>query len=459
MNPNSQGATLAPHSIEAEEAVIGAVLMAAPEVLPAVQLLVDADSFFDLKHRWVWQAILDVAERDGISAVDCLTVIHALSVRGRLEQLGGQVGVMQLANNTPTYLYAEHYAEIVRLAAVRRGLIAASGKIAQLASDETLTTEEALSQSLNHVSQVVQHGMRRSFQDGADIFERATANMESWYSVPADVRGFKTGFPTLDRMTGGLKRGQLVQVGGVTSMGKSMFARSLIRALLPQGRLIWATTEMRADTSALMLAAEKCGLTYRQVERGNLSDEQYLALSRALDEYRTLAKQNLVFMPDGATDVRTLSALAEMLSHQREGLAAIVVDSASKMSDGIAARNIFDRVTAVSNALQTIALRANVLVIATWQFGRNPSKENEYVPTLGDIKGSGAPEEDADLFLALYRRDYYTQRGLLAPSTRYPKDTTALMILKDRYGGDGSAMLTLGFVPGKGMFEIERVAT
>lgn len=456
MNQNSRGATLAPHSIEAEEAVLGAVLMAAPEVLPAVQLLVDADSFFDLKHRWVWQAILDVAERDGISAVDCLTVIHALSVRGRLEQLGGQAGVMQLANNTPTYLYAEHYAEIVRLAAVRRGLIKTAGEIAAIAGDETLTTEEVLSKAQANISRIVQGGMKSSFQTGEDVLSQALGDMESWYADPTDVRGFRTGFPTLDRITGGLKRGQLVQIGGVTSMGKSMFARSLIRSLLEQGRILWATTEMRASTSALMLAAEKVGLTYREVERGRLDDAKYMALSRALSHYRDVARQNLVFMPEGATDVRTLGALAEMMSNQREGLAAVVVDSASKMSDGIAARSIFDRVTAVSNALQTLALRNNVLVIATWQFGRNPSKDNEYVPTLGDIKGSGAPEEDADLFLALYRRDYYTARGLLPPSARYPVGTTALFVLKDRYGGDGSTMLNLGFVPGKGMFEVER---
>lgn len=459
MNKNGNGAALAPHSLEAEEAVIGAVLIAPEDVLPKVRLQIKAASFFDLKHRWLWEAILDVADNEGTQAVSLLTVSNKLSAYNRLAEVGGMAGVVAIANNTPTYLHAETYAEIVRLAAVRRALIKTAGEIAAIAGDETLTTEEVLSKAQANISRIVQGGMKSSFQAGEDVLSQALGDMESWYADPTDVRGFRTGFPTLDRITGGLKRGQLVQIGGVTSMGKSMFARSLIRSLLEQGRILWATTEMRASTSALMLAAEKVGLTYREVERGRLDDAKYMALSRALTHYHDVARQNLVFMPDGATDVRTLSALAEMLSNQREGLAAIVVDSASKMSDGIAARNIFDRVTAVSNALQTIALRANVLVIATWQFGRNPSKDNEYVPTLGDIKGSGAPEEDADLFLALYRRDYYTQRGLLAPSTRYPKDTTALMILKDRYGGDGSGMLTLGFVPGKGMFEIERAAT
>ncbi len=455
MNRHTDDVKIAPHSIEAEEAVIGAVLMAAAEVLPNVQLLIKPATFFDLRNRYLWEAIVAIAKRDGAAAVSPLTLINELRAQNRLDLVGGMAEVMRIASETPTYLYAEEYAEIVRRAAVRRGLVAAAGEVAALAGDETLTTEEVLGKALEKVSDVVRRGMRQNFQHGADIFERAAATMEMWLQDPTDVRGFKTGFPTLDRITGGLKRGQLVQIGGVTSMGKSMFARSLIRTLLPQGRIIWATTEMRAETSALMLAAEKVGLTYHQVERGRLTDEQYIALSRALAEYRDQAKRNLVFMPDGATDVRTLAALAEMLSNQRDGLACIVVDSASKMSDGIAARNIFDRVTAVSNALQTIALRNNVLVIATWQLGRNPSKDNDYVPTLNDIKGSGAPEEDADLFLGLYRRDYYVDRGTLPPSNRYPRGTTALLVLKDRYGGDGSAMLNVGFVPGKGMFEVE----
>jgi replicative DNA helicase len=454
----AERASLAPHSIEAEEAVIGAVLIAAVDVLPALLVNLTPQTFFDLKHQWLWRAISDIAARDGAEAVDALTVINELRAQKRLDDVGGMAGVMEIANRTPTYLHAAHYGEIVRLAAVRRALLAASTRLAALAGDETLTTEEALGRAQVEVGSVVQHGMRRSFQPGADVFGAALANMENWYADPADVRGFKTGLPTLDRITCGLKRGQLVQVGGVTSMGKSMFVRGLIRRLLPQGRLLWATTEMRADVSALMLAAEACGLTYREVERGRLTEEQYIALSRKLAEYRSLAERGLVFMPDGVNDVRSLAAMADMLSSQRDGLAAIIVDSASKMSDGVPGRTIFDRVTAVSNALQNIAVQKNVLVIATWQFGRNPSKDNEYVPTLSDIKGSGAPEEDADLFLALYRRDYYVQRGLLAPSARFPAQTAALMILKDRYGGDGSAMLTLGFVPGKGMFEIERTS-
>ncbi len=447
LNPGRLG----PHSIEAEEALLGALLMDVSALAP-VRALVRSGDFFELKHNWLYAAIC--ALFDGGQAVDNVTLVDELRRRGQLDDVGGSAYVTYLINSTPTFLHAETYARIVQTAALRRQLMDAAGAIAQAAREDGTEIDGVLLRAQEALSAVAKRASGGQLVDGAMLADEAMNEAHGWLMEPADTRGLKTGFPGLDRILGGLEPGVMLSIGGDTGMGKSTFAGALVRAFALQGRGLLLTTETMPKTAFHKFAGDMAGIPYKDVRRGRLSQAQAEALMSAYVDLVALG-QNVVVWP--GLDPNPLRLQAEVLRLQDEepGCLWVVVDSGSKLADGLQAESDYARVTAAAHALQNVALEG-VVVGVTWQIGRSTKERDVKLPRLHDFKNSGAVEENTDVALGLYRHDYYVGRGMAKPDpAAFPAGTARIMVLKDRRGAAGDEFVTLGFQPGKGFYEIE----
>lgn len=450
---NNTEPALAPNSQEAEEAVIGSILIN-PEVLPELLIFLRGDDFYFRTHLYVWNAIIALHERGDY--IDALTVTEQLrhmrdqwDEQPLLEKIGGPAMITYLANNTPTYLNVETYARIVERLAVRRRLLDKASQTAKLA----LNDEMALDDVLDEVYKL-DMGFIQSVSSGEVISARALLDdtrqrHEQQVTHPADVRGFSTGLSKLDRALGGLLPG-LISAAGATSMGKSTFCAGVTHALMKQAAGGLLSTEVHPSRALDKMLTDLAGIPYKKWLSGFLSREERASFERMSESIEGVI-DNLVPLRGKRLTMQAIEAAVV-----RYNLKWLIVDSGSVLANRVADQfrgQLRQAVNYVSAALQDIS--QDIPVLVTWQIGRSVKTRQEKEPHLNDFKESGNIEEDSDVCLGLYRHQYYVERKEAQPKPMdYPANTAAIFILKDRAGGVGNDKVTVSFVPGKGFYEI-----
>jgi len=436
---------LAPHSPEAEESTIGAVLID-PAAFGRLQFLQPAD-FYLYRHNCIWAAFQALHER--AEPIDQLTVVEELRRTQQLQEIGGSAYLVRLSGETPTSANAETFARIVQAAATRRRWLTFSGEMAQLAVEENATIDTLQTKIDEGYRHVMSQFRGQGIVNGNEVMHRLWDNFWEWVDNPAAVRGMSSGIPKLDRYLMGFRPG-LYAIAGASSMGKSTFAGALVRQFAQQARGVFVPTEIEADRAFAKIAGDWAGIPYKKLLSGMLDEPEKRAFQDAFGKLAECAPNVTVF------DTAAASPAAIQAEVIRTGAKWVIVDSGTAIAyqQQGKRKDLYSATSDIAQAFQNIG-RWGVAVIVLWQIGRSTKDRDQKWPTIHDFKQSGAIEETADVCLGLYRHDYYVKRQMAKPDPQFPPGTGTVFILKDRDGGDGDDKVTLKFVAGKGFYEVD----
>lgn len=428
---------LGPHSIEAEEGVLGSILISA-ESLPDIADYLTSRDFFELKHGWIWEAILALLNRG--DEIDNLTVVDELRNRGQLEDVGGASYITYLINNTPTHIYAPTYAQIVERASVRRRLMEAAGSIAQLAREANQTVDEIIAAAETCLSAAVDRPKTNQLVHISEASAEFFAQVERAFLSEERVSGLATGFTDLDNILGGLEPGRVHILAARPKIGKTGLAvnimHNIARAAGEDGPVTaFFSLEMsRAELLNRMYAAESKVPLERLKRPGLLKQAEFNAFCAARGAIDALP----IHIDDsaGVTVEQIKARLGRLRRHKNVKL--VIVDYIQLISPSQGrkgqrqAANREQEVAHVSRALKVMAKDMDVAVLAIAQLNREVDKRQDKRPMLSDLRDSGALEQDADAVIFLYRDEVYNE------NTTRPNQAD-LIVAAIRHGQPGVA--------------------
>lgn len=430
---------LPPHSIEAEQSVLGGLLLE-NEALDRIADILGPADFYRHDHRLIFDHISKLIEHN--KPADIVTVAESLESSAELTGVGGIAYLGALAQNTPTAANIRRYAEIVRERAVMRKLVEVGSGIAESAYNPNgRDAQQLLDEAEAKIFQIAESGKRSSegFVDIKMLLPQVADRIDSLYQREnqGDVTGIPTGFGDLDEKTSGFQPGDLVIVAGRPSMGKTAFSLNIAENVALDTGLPVAVFSM--EMAAIQLATRMIGsvgrLDQHRMRNGNLEDEDWVRLTTALGKLNDAP----IYIDEGAGlssfDVR---ARARRLSRQCGGkLGLIVVDYLQLMAApaGRQSENRATEISEISRSLKALAKELDVPVVALSQLNRSVEQRPDKRPVMSDLRESGAIEQDADLILFIYRDEVYN-------ADSPDKGTAEIIIAKQRNGPIGRVRLT-----------------
>jgi replicative DNA helicase len=395
---------LPPHDVEAEAAVLGSILID-PDALYEVEGFLKPGDFYRSANRWVYDAILGM--RAAGTPLDVVTLIGELKRREQLDEIGGDAALIDLLNAVPTSVNVEAYGRAVHAAAVRRGLLAAAGQIAKMAWDETRPVADVVGHAEQTLFAATADMTADGVVDARTTFDRLLDVTMERRSAGAPVIGVPSGLVDLDRITGGYKKAGLYLVAGRPGMGKSAFMTSNVAHICGKlgKRVALFTLEMTAEDQTRRLTTIESGVTYDQIERGQLSDDEWQRF--ALTAGRAAEWPLWIDDTPGITPTQ-LAAKARRL-YAEHGLDVIFIDYLGLMNSDGQAWSENDRLGKLTGALKGLAKELSVPVVTLAQLSRAVEQRQDKRPQLADLRDSGNLEQDADAVIFLYRDDYYNK--------------------------------------------------
>jgi replicative DNA helicase len=394
---NTPGDKIVPFNIEAEEAVLGSLLLDSQAIVNVASFL-RPDDFYREKNRWVYDAALALYARR--EAIDFLTIGDEMERHGVLDAAGGRSFLTALMNAVPTSIHIEYYARIVERASVRRRLIKVAGDIAQLAYEEADELDTTLQKAQNAFLTATQRQV-----GGAQPIAQVLETMWQPVTPSAPVKVLSTGYLALDKMTAGLKKGELIIGAGRPGMGKSAFLTNLAaHVALGQGAtVLYASQEMNAEQlTQRQVAVEGC-LDLNRMIMGELDPDEYQRQLQA--EARVYSAPIHYFCP-GLLSVENIRAEAIKLK-LRGGIALVLVDYIQLIARAQGNKSLPEVIGQVTQGLKSLAMELEIPVVAASQISREVEKTSDRRPLLSHLGWSGAIEADADKVLLLYRHRYY----------------------------------------------------
>jgi len=427
-----------PHSIEAEQSVLGGLLLDNTAFERIGDLLTERDFYRD-DHRRIWRHIVALIERG--RPADVVTVDEAIKSGEDRDRTGGLAYLGALAQNTPSAHNIRRYAEIVRERAIMRKLVEVGAEI----SDSALNPAgrdigQILDEAESKVFQIAEAGARgqQGFHDIQQLLTRVMERVEMLYQRdnPSDITGVPTGYRDLDERTSGLQGGDLIIVAGRPSMGKTAFALNIAEHVAVENRLPVAVFSM--EMSGTQLAMRMLGsighLDQHKLRTGRLTDEDWNRLTNAVGK---LHEAPIHIDESAALNALELRARARRLHRQYGKLGLIVIDYLQLMSASGESEdeNRATQISAMSRSLKALAKELDVPVVALSQLNRGLEQRPNKRPVMSDLRESGAIEQDADLILFIYRDEVYNDA---TPD----KGIAEIIIGKQRNGPIGTVKLT-----------------
>lgn len=399
-----------PHSIEAEQSVLGGLLLDNQAFDKVADLLV-ASQFYRYEHRAIYQAIADLIEQN--KPADVITVLEALQSVGKHEECGGLPYLNALAQCVPSAANIRRYAEIVRERAVLRQLVTISDDIAQNAlNPQGRSVQQILDEAESRIFAISEEGARASsgFQPMkallGDLLKRVTELAERGGT---DTTGVPTGFTDLDRMTAGLQPGDLIIVAGRPSMGKTAFSLNIAEHVAINEQLPVAVFSMEMSASQLVLrvVGSMGRIDQSHLRTGQLSEDEWTRLPETIERLQDV---HMHIDETPALNPLELRARARRLARQFGGrLGLIVVDYLQLMSSSREGENRATEISEISRSLKSLAKELHCPVIALSQLNRELEKRTDKRPVMSDLRESGAIEQDADVILFIYRDEVYNK--------------------------------------------------
>tara|TARA_B100001123_G_scaffold451177_1_gene628043 strand:+ start:12004 stop:13401 length:1398 start_codon:yes stop_codon:yes gene_type:complete len=435
---------LPPHDDQAEEAVLGSLVIDS-ESLPRVAATLAADDFFRQKHSWIFEACLNLFSRN--EPVNQITLSDELTRQQRLEEIGGLQFLSYLVTSVPTSVYVEHYGQVVKRLSIMRQLINAGGKIVDIGYKAETDEEEALRKAEDFIYEL---RMGRSERDLVSLHQALDKYIEEdLSSQDSNKAGVTSGFVDLDRLLGGFQPSDLVILAARPGVGKSALALNIAKAITSRrntegrrGVVAFFSLEMATEQIVERLLAGESGIDTRRLRQAQEWSEQDEA--KIMQAVGQLADLPLYIDDSALLGVVELRSKARRL-YLEEGLELIVVDYMQLMSGSGGFRgNRVQEISEISRSLKALARDLNVPVLALSQLSRAVEGRPGHEPLLSDLRDSGSIEQDADVVMFLYRPDvYFTEEEWERqhPGEDYPRGVADLIVAKHRNGPLGRPQL------------------
>jgi replicative DNA helicase len=399
----SQTAPIPPQNLDAEESVLGAMMLS-PGALGAVSEILDASDFYRESHSKVYRAALALYARG--EPVDAITLVDELEQRGELEDAGGRSRVHELAALVPASANAGHYARIVREMATLRGLIRAGGDISTLGWERIGEPADLVDRAEQIVFDLSQSRVSTEFSHIETLLKESFERITALYEAGEEITGVPSGFRDVDRLTSGFQPGNLVIVAARPSMGKSAFglcvaANIAIRHQIPVALF---TLEMSKAEVTQRLMCSEAKVESQRLRSGKLAPDDWPRLTAACDK---LAKAPIYVDDTGSITMMEIRSKARRLKSKEPTLGLIVVDYLQLMTSGSNVESRVQEVSQISRNLKILARDLDVPILAMSQLSRAVEQRHDKRPILSDLRESGSIEQDADLVAFIYRDEYY----------------------------------------------------
>lgn len=430
---NTTDLKLLPQDVEAEEAVLGAILVN-PNCLSKVVEIVKPETFYKPAHRYIYEAMIQLFNQNDI--IDIVSVSDVLSFNSKLEIIGGRSYINDLSYKSITTSNIEYYARIIQEKAIKRALINAGSEIVTLGYDNN-TVDMCLDSAEKLIFEIASKKATKDLIHVRDLVLESYEKIEYRYNHRDELTGTPTGFYELDTMTSGLQKSDLIILAARPSMGKTALALNLaqnvaIRAKVPVAIF---SLEMSKEQLVQRMLCSEAEVDTQRLKSGHMQSKDWEKLANAMNDFADAP----IYIDDSAgctlTDIR---AKCRRLAMEEKGLGLVVIDYLQLMeSSGREER--FQAVSAISRGLKTLARELDVPVIALSQLSRKVEDRSDKRPMLSDLRESGAIEQDADIVMFIYRDDYYNrgESGDDAPKATGKEGKSEIIIAKQRNGPVG----------------------
>ena len=425
-----------PHSLEAEQSVIGGLLLD-NERWDTVSEKVVSKDFYSRPHRLIFEAVKDILEES--SPLDLITLSEHLELREQLEEVGGFAYLADLAKNTPSAANINAYADIVAQRALVRSLIGVANEIADSGYDPQGRTSEELVDLAESKVFAIAEG-RASENEGPQnvdsILEKTLERIEILYKTPQDgVTGVDTGFNDLNKKTAGLQGSDLIIVAARPSMGKTTFAMNLCEnAAMKQDKpVLIFSLEMPAEQLMMRMLASLSRVDQTKIRTGQLDDEDWARISSSMGIL--MDKKNMYIDDSSGLTPTEVRSRARRIAREHDGISMIMIDYLQLMRVPSLSENRTLEIAEISRSLKALAKELNVPVVALSQLNRSLEQRADKRPVNSDLRESGSIEQDADLIMFIYRDEVYNPDSSL-------KGIAEIILGKQRNGPIGSVRLT-----------------
>ncbi len=430
--PNELPEKLPPQSIEAEQSLLGGLMLDKEAILKVVDFLQPRD-FYKGIHQEIYSAMQELFEKN--EPIDLLSLVNRLKDKGKLEEVGGNSYLTELINAVPTATNVLNYAKIVQRKRILRDLIGASHDIGLMGYAEDQDVDELLDKAESKIFSIAQKSLTQNFVAIKDTLEEAFERVDKLSKHGGELRGLPTGFTDLDNILAGFQKSDLIILASRPSMGKSALAVDIARNIAARQKVPVGifSLEMSKDQVVDRLIAAQAGVDLWRLRTGRLSsegaDNDFARIQQALG----VLSETPIYIDDAASaNILQMRGLARRLQADK-GLGLIVVDYLQLMEPRNPAATTVQQVTEISRSLKGLARELNIPVLAVSQLSRSVEFRSPPRPRLSDLRESGSLEQDADVVLFIYREK---DMGETVPSTE-----AEIIIAKHRNGPTGAIKL------------------
>lgn len=428
--PNNAALKLLPQSVEAEEAVLGAILVN-PVSFGKIVEYIKPESFYKPAHRLIYETMLELFKKN--EPIDIVTVSESLRNEEKLEDAGGRAYINDLALNVVTTANIEFYAKIIQEKEIKRALINAGSEIVSM-SYENEETDIVLDNAQKLIFNIASQRDTSDLEPIQDLVVSSYEQIEFRYNNKDDLVGVTTGFYDLDALTSGLQKADLIILAARPSMGKTAFALNLAQnvALKAKKGVAIFSLEMPKQQLVKRMLCSEAEVDTQRITSGHMQPKDWEKLMDAMTKFADAR----IYIDDTsgitATDIK---AKCRRLMIEEKDLGLIVVDYLQLMEGGGNPNDRNQQISAISRALKGLARELNVPIIALSQLSRGVETRNDKRPMLSDLRDSGAIEQDADIVMFIYRDEYYNRDEV------ENKGKAEIIIAKHRNGPIGNINL------------------
>lgn len=427
---------LPPQSIEAEQAVLGAIILEGDSITKAIEIL-SPDDFYREAHRKIYNSMLELFDKN--EPIDLITITENLRDKGELEEIGGLSYLSNLATVIPTAANIRYHAKLVREKALLRAVIRACTEIVTKVYEEPEDAEEMLDYAEKLIFEISEKRTNTSFFQMKDVVKHTFKMIESMYERKAVITGIPSGFKDLDELTSGFQPGDLIIIGGRPGMGKTAFSLNIAQHVgVELGEPVaFFSLEMSKEQIAMRLLSSLAMVNASALRKGFISKRDW---ERLTDSAVKLSEAPIYVDDSSQLSVLEIRAKARRLKMEKGKLSLIIIDYLQLMRSRTAYDRREQEISEISRSLKAMAKELKVPVIALSQLNRSVEKTTDRRPTLANLRESGAIEQDADVIIFLYRDEVYNKKNtankgkaevIVAKQRNGPTDTINLTFLSD----------------------------
>lgn len=418
-----------PHSVEAEQSVLGSILLDKEAMISVSETLVPED-FYKEAHKVIYESMLKLYNSQ--SEIDLITLTDELRDQGYLDDIGGIAYITSLSTVVPTTSNIKYYVNIVKEKSISRQLISAANDIINLGYDGSAKVEYVLENAEKKIFDISQERATNDFQPINQVISEALSMLEKLYEEKNDVTGLTTGFRDLNKKINGLQRSDLLLIAARPAMGKTAFALNLVQnaALKGDASVAVFSLEMSKEQLVQRMIASQSTVELKKIKTGTLADNDW---PRITDGMAILSGAKIHIDDTPGIKISELRSKCRKLKIEK-GLDLVLIDYLQLMEGEGQNESRQQEIAKISRSLKILAKELHCPVVALSQLSRAPEQRADHRPMLSDLRESGSIEQDADIVMFLYRDEYYN------PDTE-KKNIGEVIVAKNRHGETGTVEL------------------